>query len=176
MRIKTTVVCVDAGFRNMGFAVFSLPKNKFVETLVLSPGKGNFRYVAESDKCTIDSLAGRLATIIGERKPLVVLSEMPTGASQNAKSARCMGAAFAIVASTCRVLDVPLVMIKPSEVKKLVDPEGAKSRKKINKAKVIAYVSSRYGTKLLPSAKSKAEHVADACACLDVWRQRHYGK
>lgn len=160
----------------MGVAVWSNSKNRFVRSYVLSTDKLiKLQYVADNNVQAITFLTSRLATIIEEWEPLAIVAEMPVGSSRNARALSCMSMAFASVVTLCNVLGVPLCMVKPSDVKKQVDKNAG--RKAVSKEQVIAYVSKKYGTKLLPD-NAKAEHVADAMTCLDVFltmRKRPYG-
>jgi len=151
----------------MGVAIWSLRKKCFVQTYVISTENTvKLRYVAENNVRALNHLISRLRTIIGERNPREIVAEMPVGSSRNASAASKMALAFGAVVALCVACDVPLRMVSPFEVKRMVDPDAG--RKSVPKEKVIEYISRKYGTKLLPK-NAKREHVADAMTALDVY-------
>jgi Holliday junction resolvasome RuvABC endonuclease subunit len=153
-------MCLDVGFRNMGVAIWSINAKKFVSTKVISTETDeSLRYVAENNVRAIEHLVSRLGTIILERKPIAVIAEMPVGSSRNARAASCMSMAFAAVVSLCSLTGVPLRMVSPFEVKRMVDPAAGK--KAVPKEKVIAYAKKRFGSSLLLN-NAKDEHICDA--------------
>jgi len=164
MKLNRPIVAVDAGFRFLGVAVWSNLQEEFVETHVLSTKRNAKKSVADDNRLLIEFLAEELGAIIRRAKSKLVVAELPTGASRNARAISAMSMAFSVVVLTCKFLGVRLVVIKPSQVKKIVDPSAG--RKKPSKEKVIEFVKKHFGDSLLPKSAAKAEHVADAMAAL----------
>jgi Holliday junction resolvasome RuvABC endonuclease subunit len=168
VRLKNTILAIDAGFVNMGYAVWSLRVKSFTEAGVWSTEKSQGILVSEDNQRRCAFLAERLATIIGATRPRLVVAELPTGGAKSAKAASSMGMSFAIVCSVCAATGTPLQMIRPLEIKRLVAPNA----RSVSKELVQDYIRARYGDDLLPD-NARREHVADAMAALDVWRFTH---
>jgi Holliday junction resolvasome RuvABC endonuclease subunit len=166
MKVKWPIVAVDAGFRFLGVSVWSTIEEQFTETYVLSTKRNKNKSVSEDNRLLIEFLADNLAIIIRRAKSKLVVAELPTGASRNARAISAMSMAFSVVVLTCRFLGVPLVVIKPSQVKKMVDPNAG--RKKPSKERIVAYAKKYFGDSLLPKT-AKAAHVADSMVALKCY-------
>lgn len=166
MTVTKTILCIDAGFRHTGVAVWDCLKNRFVYSLVLSFPPSQERYVLLESTRVVRTTAKRLATIIRTWQPKLVVAELPFGGARNSRAATCMALACATVVSTCELCGVRLHPIRPQEIKKWVSGYG---NRKVSKAEVIKHVTERFGASCLPKT-SRAEHVADAMASLGVWK------
>jgi len=76
-------------------------------------------------------LSMRLAAIIRQRQPRLVLAELPLGSSRNSRAATCMALACATVVSVCAQAKVKLHNVRPSEVKDWAGGKGTKPYPKI---------------------------------------------
>lgn len=166
MKIKGSILAIDAGFRFLAVSVWSELKECFTETHVLSTGKDNKKSVSENNRQTIEFLADRLRTIMERVKPRLVVAELPTGASRNARAVSAMSMAFSVVVLTCKLSGIRLEVIKPSEIKKKVNP--SLGRKSVPKEEVIACAKKIFGSELIPT-NAKAEHVADSFMALKCY-------
>lgn len=169
MKVKSNIVCIDAGFRNTGVTVWDNHTQQFVYSVLLSFPKYEERYVLIETVRVVKSLSERLATIIEDWQPTLVVAELPFGGARNARAGLTMALACATVISVCALSSVKLHAIRPQEIKKWVSGHG---NRKVPKDEVIAFVTRRFGAAMLPKS-SKAEHIADAMAALGVWKD-HY--
>ena len=85
-----------------------------------------------------------------------------------------MAMALATVIATAALTDTRFFLVRPRDIKRLVN---ADPRSSVPKGAVIKYVIRRHGDKLLPR-NAKREHVADAMACIDVFQnyEREHGR
>lgn len=157
---------MDVGFRNTGVAVWDCTRKAFIYTAVVSFPPFAERYVVLESARVARLLSTRLAAIIRAWKPRFVVAELPFGGARNARASACMALACGVAVATCNLCEVPLKGIRPQEVKKWA---GGHGRKAVPKEVVIRAVVKRFGARLLPNS-AKAEHVADAMACLGVWK------
>lgn len=172
MKLRHTIVCVDVGFRATGVAVWDCARHRFTYTVVLSFPAFAERYVVLESARVARLLSTRLAAIIRAWQPKFVVAELPFGGARNARASACMALACGVAVATCSLCGVSLKGIRPQEVKKWA---GGRGRKAVPKEVVIRAVTKRFGARLLPTS-AKAEHVADAMACLGVWKdvyERH---
>jgi Holliday junction resolvasome RuvABC endonuclease subunit len=157
---------LDAGFRNLGVAVFSVNKQKFVYLNCFSSKRGPGS-VADDSRNILEAQVDALRTIIDRFNVKSVIAELPVGSSRSSRAIRAMSMAFATIVVFCRSNNLPLIGITPRQVKKLVRSSG-----KVSKEDIQNFIVSRYGRNLLePIKRSKREHVADALACLAVVQQ-----
>lgn len=156
------IIGIDAGLRFTGLCCFQKSRKndwELIETVVYSTYKFD-KSVAQDNRRRIEYISDKLSDYITDRKPEMVISELPHGGSRNAKAMSAMMLAFATVVITCRRLDVKLGHVTPNELKKFVAP----GLRKVPKEAIIEFVTRRFGSSLLPT-NSKCEHVADAVAC-----------
>lgn len=172
MQVKTTVLCLDAGFRNLGIAIWDCTAKRFTYSIALSFPKSDDRYVLLESSRVVRLQTKRLATIIDRWQPRLVVAELPFGGARNSRAATCMALACATIVSTCALVDVPLHAIRPQEIKKLVSGSG---RRAVSKQEVIQYVIRRFGERVIPDS-TKAEHIADAMAAFAVWKDQYERK
>lgn len=171
MTVSQNILCIDAGFRNTGYAVWNSGKKRFVRAGYISVPRADDQLVIHDSLRVVRLLSSRLTELIQTYSPRLVLAELPTGASRSSRASACMAIATAIVATTCHLCSLKLHVIRPKEIKNWV---GYNGRKSVPKELVIQRVSQEFGSKLLPN-DGKREHVADAMACFGVYRSV-YGK
>lgn len=169
MRIprQRRILALDAGFRHLGICVWNSTLKSVEHTECFSTAKDSSRLVVLDNSACVAKSAARLRTIIGRFNPSVVIAELPVGASKSQKAASAMGMALATVVSVCSALQVPLKVVMPKQIKRLVSPNSG--RASVPKEKVIAYVIRRYGPSVLPVRNADKEHVADAIVALEVF-------
>lgn len=168
MRVARYILCVDAGYRNTGIAIWSLPARQFVHTEVIEPPKAG-QSVLEKHLWVVRYLASRLQELCKRYPPVRAIAELPVGSSRSAASNRCMALATGIVTTVLYLQGITLEVVSPYAIKRWVVPHGP--RQSVSKAQVIRRVVQEFGSRGLPS-NAKAEHVADAMACLavsEVW-------
>ncbi len=161
-----TVLCLDVGLANTGWAVYRPDLRRFVKAGCIStspvPKKTRTVYKNVDDARRYTELSRGVNRLISRWSPMLIAAEMPSGGAKSQSAATGMAAAAAIVSSVATVRGVLVKIVQPSQTKHLIRPEG-----KVSKEDVIAYVSKRYGSGLIPD-DAKAEHVADAMACIAV--------
>lgn len=170
VQLASTILCVDAGYRHTGVAVWHLRAKQFCHTELIEPPSGGI-YVLERHLLVVRTLSIRLRELCRRFRPLRIVAELPVGSSRSARSAQCMALATGIVTTVAVLEGLPLEAVSPSAIKKWAAPTAG--RQAVSKAQVIHKVAKVFGTRGLPT-NAKAEHVADAMACLavsELWTQ-----
>lgn len=168
MKIEQTIMCVDAGFRHTGVAIWSESKKQFLKSYHIQTEDYGLHYVADNNREAIQHIAESLRTIRKRHHAKLVIAEMPVGSSKSARAAACMAMAFSTLVTFCVLSNIKLEMVNPLEVKRVV---GSKERS-VPKELVQDFVAKKYGTRILPKKKGSREHIADAMACLAAFEKR----
>jgi Holliday junction resolvasome RuvABC endonuclease subunit len=170
MKIPLTALCLDVSLCNTGWAVWRPDLQRFAKTgcIVTSPTPKRKRtFLAIEDNVRrYQELAEDLRNIMNRFNCFWVFAELPHGGAQNQKAATAMAAASAVVTTTIFLQGIGFYVIQPNEIKRLVS-----SDRKVSKEDIIRLICRKFGNKLIPD-NAKAEHVADAMACILVARRR----
>ncbi len=156
---SSNILTLDVAFANLGYAVFSRTEKKFLTYGCLSTKPLKEGYVAERNHRRCSSLASELHRLISRFRPALVVAELPHGGAQNARASFCMGMASGLVSAVCSAASLQLVVVQPSEIKRLVRESG-----EVTKDDVIECLEKRYGVSIPKSGKR--EHIADAMMAL----------
>lgn len=189
----TKLLAADIGFTSTGMAIFELTaggrlfdtkclhtQQEHTERVIKNGRKVKIHLasVSNDDIRRTEFLACGIINYFIENQCKGMICEIPNGGAQDAKAAKCMGAAMAMIATVRVSLQCPALWITPSESRaaagwnKDEHPRGemtADQYKKFQKAFVMAAMEHKYpeisGLKL----KDK-EHIADACATFEAAR------
>lgn len=104
----------------------------------------------------------------GERRPDLVVAEMPHGGAKSARAIAGMARAGAVLAAVCRINAVPLVVVSPREVKLVTT-----GRPKGSKKEVMEGVRRRWEVPHYIQRKKDQEAVCDAIGAFMAWHAFH---
>jgi len=162
----STIFGIDAGFRNLGFVVWSEHRRKIIHASVVTSKKTFGVKVADDAYQVCQLMARHLRDEVNYHRPVRrAYVELPTGASRSSRAVRAMAMSFALVSSVLALADVPIIRVDPLDIKRTCNASGPQS-----KGKVVAAMLQRFPElkALLPKRRGLWEHVADAAACLVV--------
>ena len=163
---KRYVAGIDAGYGNCGIVVFDLSKKKFVYSECITPPavKRNYKVEEFFERCQFVS---NCLDIVADKFTLErIYCELPTGGSKSHSAIKGMAGAVAIIASFSTHNVIPMTLVTPTEIKRLVKPKGEVSKEEVQK--VVEEKLTDYGFEYPNSKKQVKEHVADAAATLLV--------
>lgn len=151
------LLCLDAGFAAMGYAVISLPDERIIEhgTVTTKPANKKLGVRVADDlfqRC--QSTVRELSSVVLKYSVNGVVVELPHGGAQSASAARAMAMATALVACLTEHHGLPVECTTPDAGKRIVKPKGP-----VTKEEVAARVQERFN---LPAPLS--EHASDAAA------------
>jgi len=168
------VICLDAGFLNLGWVVAEVAKRaepKVVDCGVstaptLSPKERKRRGLsaAHNNIARIEKQVDHLLWLDGTYRPIAYFVEVPHGGAKGALAIRAMAYATALISATLRALDKdkPVTYILPSEVKELVGGHTTAAKEILANAVRSAWPDIDW-----KSAGSKSDNMTDAGAvCL----------
>lgn len=160
-----TYLALDVGLSYTGYAVYAVKDAEFFAAGLLRPkhkaGLEPSVMLGLLRRCNQLHLA--LTTLLDKYQPQIVYGEFPVGGGRSSQAVRNMCMASAVIGVTCRSRKIPLTVVSPHAVKKLVSGETSKQA-------IIDEVSRRH-PELIPfleAAGAQAEHIADAAGCLLV--------
>lgn len=162
------ILCLDAGFKSMGWAV--LCGGKIVDCGVFrtkETGRKGAVRVADDNAERVMDLTRRLRDLVQRHKVAGLLVEMPSGGAQSAKAMASMARSSTIAASMAGFFDLPYEWITPADVK--IAAAGARTA---SKEEVKAGVLKHWPGAKLPKAACEWEHVTDA---LGVYMAAQHG-
>ena len=163
----SSILALDAGFRNTGYAVFERDQPTVFGTITTSVDKkSKTKSISRQNIESLQHIGGQLARLIDLYAVELVVFEAPHGGSQSANAARAMAYATAVVVTVSCVLNVPCIQITPTQVKKLIRPKG-----EVTKDEVMDYIRGYYSDVEFPKYKKYFEHIADACGAYLVARR-----
>ena len=192
----TKILAADIGFTSTGMAIFELTAKggRLFDTKCLHTEqahtkqtikngrkiKSRLSSVAHDDVRRTEFLACGIMNYFIENQCKGMVCEIPHGGAQDAKAAKCMGAATGMIATVRTALQCPAVWVTPNESRaaagwdKDEHPRGemtADQYKKFQKTFVMSVMGKKYpaiaGLKL-----GDKEHIADACATFEAARGR----
>lgn len=166
MQLHQNILAVDAGFRNLGYAVWQRSSRSFTATGCIRTQKDDSLVRVNNVLSTHTSAKGLLA-VCRQHSIRRVVAELPTGTGKSAKAVAAMCMALAVVVTVCAAVNAELVVVWPEEIKRLV----SKRLRKVSKQETIALAEKLYGTAMLPKGPTR-EHVADAMLAFRVYQLR----
>jgi Holliday junction resolvasome RuvABC endonuclease subunit len=169
-----TVMALDVAFANMGVAIMTPKKDKWValhtETISTKPDKrkAEVRSANESIRRS-QEIYRRLTELKEQFKPVGITAEIPTGGSKSSRAARAMGMSVALVAAFA--LDMPAEWSTPEEGKRAMCNTANASKAAMKAAASELYPESTRGyhkKRGKDEWDDKYEHVADALASFEA--------
>lgn len=150
------ILLIDAGFRNMGWAIIDSGEIIAHGVIVTKPAsKKSSQRVADADADACDLLFRELANQVRNYSPKAMVVEMPSAGAQGARANRGMGMATAVVACLAAAFSLPHEYVTPQMVKDVA--KAAKGA--VTKDMVAAAVYERW-----PLLSGLSEHETDAIA------------
>lgn len=184
------VLAADIGFSSTGLAILSLEGSKWnlFDTRCIHTEQGHTKKkilggkkrkisltsVAKDDIRRIEYMASEIFNYFLENKCEFLVCEIPHSGSQNAKAAKGMGAATAMIAVIRLILRCPAIWITPHESRAaagwredFLKGVPAKDKKKVVKNFVMKAMSEKYPmiSDIDPDDK---EHIADALSAFEA--------
>lgn len=162
-KVVSYYLALDIGYRSLGWAVYDPMRESFVFSGVITTSKEASRYVVCDYIRRCQEIATALESLIQRFKLKVIFAETPTGGGKSSRAIVQMSMAVGVVSAVVSRYDVNFIPILPIHSKKVVKSKGAVSKEDIQN-----YIEGRYGNKVLPKAKNKREHIADAMMTVEV--------
>lgn len=164
------VIGLDAGISVTGIAVWSCFHQRIFKTFYVKPTtipkKQRTTYFSEDFARRCRELSKRLDNVFSIYRVRAVVAELPHGGAQNQKAAFGMGAAIAVITSVVTLRKVPLYVVTPTEIKRIVSEKGP-----VEKETIIEYARAKWSERIIPY-HGVAEHIADACMTIEVANRR----
>lgn len=166
------ILAVDVGFAATGMAIFEMTAEggRLFDTKCLHTEKSHDVPVSHDDVRRTEFLACGVLNYFIENQCKGMICELPNGGAQAAISAKCMGAALAMIATVRVALHCPAIWIKPDDSRIAAGWDKnkhkdipIKERKIALKRFVMASMEAKYPAIAGLKLKDK-EHIADACA------------
>ncbi len=124
--MQKIIIGIDAAFRNFGIVFDNITHgdnsifyHEIIKTEKVSK-KSHVR-VSVDDFENIQKIANRLQVLIDQHceinDKMLIVAELPTGASQSSIAARLMGFSIAIIGTLSALYDIPVITIDPKDAK-----------------------------------------------------------
>jgi len=194
------ILAADIGFTSTGMAIFEITgegarlfdvkclhtQQEHTERVVKKGKKVKIHLasVAHDDVRRTEFLACGIMNYFMENQCKGMICEIPNGGAQDAKAAKCMGAATGMAATIRVALSCPAIWVTPGESRaaagwdKDEHPRGemtADQYKKFQKAFVMTAMELKYPEISGLKIKDK-EHIADACATFEAVKSQRLDK
>lgn len=163
------ITCIDIGFRFTGITIYNDKKQRIVKTecIRIKPVRKNSKAQEHLDDC--QELAHQLDLVFDDYPPLKVIVESPSGGGKSSIAVKAMASCVAVLASVCLLRDIPIHLVTPLQIKKLVRAKGA-----VDKDEIMKHVEDKLtciGFYYPYKHKWCRDHVADSAAVLLVAEQ-----
>jgi Holliday junction resolvasome RuvABC endonuclease subunit len=198
MGSNPSILGLDAGFVNIGFAVAELPDDPTDKPILVELGvssaplpsakerKRKGMPVALQNVLRVRKQAQFLAALCKKYNPVATFVEYPHGGAKSAIAARSMGAAMALMATALKILlpNIPSTVFTPSDIKEIVGGAFKTSKEQVAQ-KVIDFwpsVSTWPGFKLNGEGLKVKQDATDAGAVViaamttDVYKSLFAGR
>jgi len=159
-----TIIALDIGYRFTGVVVYDLDSKQIVATdciRVMKTPKAS-KALEHFDDC--QTLAEHLDFVINKWNPEHIYAESPTGGGKSSNAVKSMASSVAILASVTYSLGIPVTLVTPLQLKRLVRAKGA-----VDKYEIMELVERKLttiGFKYPYQYKWAKDHTADAAAIL----------
>lgn len=166
------IIGIDIGFRHTGVAVGELiqeePGIKLVQFAHMQTQRDKQKrtttYASDLDFREATFMLEQLDRFICAQDSSQILAiELPHGGSKSSRASHCLGIAKGLAAGLVALTSLPVIVVMPHEIKKIVGGAGNASKGRIQEV-----VKSIWPEAPWPDGKEELEHVADAAAALIV--------
>lgn len=158
------LIGIDAGFRGMGYAVFSPHTKKFLEVGSFRTQKAAKKLKLRVSSDDVDScqfLVRSLNGLFDKCPPIAVFVELPNAGAKGARANRTMGLATAIIVSILESRKIPASYLIPSDVRKVLC-----GKRNAGKEAAAQVVLDAHPDVSWPTVDADREHALDAGAVL----------
>ena len=167
-----TALGVDGGFAFIGWTLMAISENE-EDDCVIDMGKCETKkaekkrkiLVADDDHRRGREIAKFFYNMIRANGVHIVCMEaksLPRNASTSAKLGACSG----IFSALCEILDLPMAMASPQELKKHVTGRISVTDERLNECLLLRYEEAEHFTQKI--VKSKRQHAFDSLGAIDV--------
>jgi len=171
--LKRCIAGIDLGFRHTGIVIgdpvkLTLSGYEVINSLCIHTEKADKKhkvYVSDDDVRCCQEMINKLDEMISLHEVAALAVEMPSGGGKGARALRCMGMASGMIAAYTEIKRLPVVWVRPEDIKKKVGGAGNASKKDIQNS-----IRELFPGFELPTVEKSREHVADAAAALIVAR------
>lgn len=187
------ILAADVGFTSTGLAIFEITAEggRLFDTKCLHTEQGHTvrrqrngktvksrtSSVAHDDVRRTEFLACGVMNYFMENQCKGMICEIPNGGGQDAKAAKCMGAALSMISTVRVALQCPAIWVTPTESRAAAGwiqdehprPAGMSlsEYKKMQKAFVMAAMEAKHPA-IAGLKVADKEHIADACAAFEA--------
>lgn len=192
------ILAADIGFTATGMVIFQFDKEwRIFDMKCLHTEQGHtdrvkrkngktkkvrMSSVAHDDISRTEYLTCGIMNYFIDNRCSAIVAEIPHGGAQSAVSAKCMGAATAMIATVRVALDCPACWVTPDDSRLAAGWDKTKHKDlslKERKAELKRFIMNAMGKKYPSIAGLKMkdkEHIADACAAFEAARNRQIVK
>lgn len=161
-----TTIAIDIGFRATGIVIFCSDREEIIHTACIRnpPLKRSSKAQSHFDECQY--LSHELESLFYSFPDSEIIVESPSGGGKSSIAVKSMASSVAVLASVCHAYDLPVTLVTPLDVKRLVRAKGA-----VDKDEVMKLVEDKLtciGFVYANKYKWAKDHVADAGGVLLV--------
>ncbi len=170
--MKPTVLAIDPGFVNTGWAVLDPDTEQIVAVgcITTQPSKEKRTILrSDDDSRRCQEIVRKLHDAVQLYGCRALVVENPTGGSKSQRAAASMAMARAMTATMAALLDLPTEWVPPNRVKRLAGKQNA-SKVEVQGA-VIEYFKTVFVDVPFTGIASKDEHIGDALGAFIVARK-----
>lgn len=164
--MNSYTITLDIGFRFTGVVVYCHERKRIIRTECIKNDKITTDSKAQSHFEECQYLSNKLTGLLDHYPDRRVIVESPTGGGKSSIAVKSMASCVAVLASLCASLRIPVTLVTPLQIKRLVRGKGA-----VDKNEVMRLVEEKLtpiGFKYPNKYKWCKDHVADSAAILLV--------